>query len=121
MFCSPLQRGTYCTSARRLGNLAARRTAGLLSPVVAEEDDQRHQKNGSEADTDDDSLYVDPALPGTLLHGVLVRYRETKLKNISRNYELEILDNKATHYHSALLYTIIAIPTHNCGGDMRKK
>lgn len=85
MFCSPLQRGTYCTSARRLGNLAARRTAGLLSPVVAEEDDQRHQKNGSEAYTDDDALYVDPALPGTLLHGVLVSYRETKLKNISRD------------------------------------
>lgn len=79
MFCSPLQRGTYCTSARRLGNLAARRTAGLLSPVVAEEDDQRHQKNGSEADTDDDALYVDPAFPGTLLHGVFVRYGETKL------------------------------------------
>lgn len=68
-----------CTSAGRLGNLTARLTARLLSSIVAEEDNHRHQKNGSEADTDDDALYVDPALPGTLLHRVLVRYREKQV------------------------------------------
>lgn len=68
-----------CTSAGRLGNLTARLTAQLLSSIVAEEDNHRHQKNGSEADTDDDALYVDPALPGTLLHRVLVRYREKQV------------------------------------------